>query len=694
MESVVLKTFVSRGLALLLIFICLVPSLYAADRSRDLPPKYRHWFNEEVNYIIDSQEKKQFLALTNDAQRESFIDAFWRIRNPDPNSEVNTYKQEHYRRLAYANEHFGSIGLQDGWRTDQGRIYIILGAPKQVMTYPLARNVRPMEIWFYESPSRAMAPYFNLVFYKRSLGEPFSLYSPNSDGPAHLVSTLETLNDQKRSLDTLRKSLGDEVAKTAITLIPDESVSFDDFSPSLSSDLLLSTIAGLPDNPITQEQLGLNRLREHVTMSVLTGESDISLEYSVIRDEEGRETLSYLMRSARPDERLVGRRKDGSAYYDLSLRTSVAAIGGKSAFDQEDRLTGNLTDSQVEAAKKKRFAAEGRVPLSPGTYLLEATLTNNVNHIGSKKRATITVPLVNGQELGMSPLVAYAAPAAVADPQGLLPFSFSKVRFTPRGTQVAEVRQGDQLPLVFQLWLDAKSTDSAPSDKIRIKYVFGAVTAGHEPPTQESEEVDAANHDKAGNFLTGRKLDTSALGPGTYRLVVSATREGQHRSAYASMNLNVKPAADFVDIWTAFGSTDAEGEAVDDLKRGLAAEAQDTDLVAQSCYTRAMAEAPADIRPLERLAALLSRRGNTDDLAALSRQPILMTTATLPKALLAIAQALTKNGNPKEVVRMLEAQIKLQPPDKDLYRTLADACEASGLTGRAHDLRSLATDIK
>jgi GWxTD domain-containing protein len=194
MESVVLKTFVYRVPALLLIFICLVPCLYAADRSRDLPPNYRHWLNEEVNYIIDSQEKKQFVALQTDAQRDSFIDGFWRIRNPDPNSDVNTYKQEHYRRLTYANEHFGSIGLQDGWRTDQGRIYIILGAPKQVMTYPLARNVRPMEIWFYESPSRAMAPYFNLVFYKRSLGEPYSLYSPNSDGPAHLVSTLETLS--------------------------------------------------------------------------------------------------------------------------------------------------------------------------------------------------------------------------------------------------------------------------------------------------------------------------------------------------------------------------------------------------------------------------------------------------------------------------------------------------------------------
>ena len=685
---------ISRALARVLVLICLVPFAHAADRSKTLPPKYRHWLNEEVTYIIDSQEKKQFLSLTTDAQRDSFIDAFWKIRNPDANSETNSYKQEHYRRLAYANEHYGTVGLDDGWRSDQGRMYIVLGAPKQVMTYPLARNVRPMEIWFYQSPSRALPPYFYIVFYKRSLGEPFTIYSPISDGPARLVSTLEALNDQKRSLDTLRKSLGDEVAKMSITLLPDESVSFDDFTPSLTSDVLLSSIAGLPDNPITQEQLNLNRLREHVTMSVLTGDSDLSLDYEVIRDEQGRETLNYLLKLPRPDEKLVGRRSDGKAYYDLSLRTLVATPEGKPAYDQEDQLTGNLSEGQVEVVAKKRFAAEGRVPLAPGTYQLEATLTNNVNHIAAKKRATITVPAIARQGMAISTVLAYTTPAAVPDPQGRLPFSFSNLRFAPRGAQTAEIREGELLPLVFQLWLDPKDANSTTSDKVHLKYVFGTVSAGSVPPTTEEEDVDTANRDKAGNLLTGRKLDTSGLGPGIYRLVVTATRNQDHRSAYASMNLNVKPGNDFVDTWTAYGPVNSQTDGVDDLKRGLSAEAQGADADGQSWYTRAMAESPTDLRPLEKLAALLNRRGNTDDLAALSQQPILMQAAAPPKTLLPIAAALTKNGNPKGVVRLLEAQIKLQPPNADLYRTLADACEASGDAGRAHDLRSLATGIK
>jgi hypothetical protein len=326
--------------------------------------------------------------------------------------------------------------------------------------------------------------------------------------------------------------------------------------------------------------------------------------------------------------------------------------------------------------------------------LLEATLTNNVNHIASKKRTIVTVPRVTGQDLGLSALLAYAAPSAVADPQGRLPFSFSKLRFTPRGAQTVEMRQGDSLPLVFQLWLNPQGTEPPPAGKIHLHYVFGTALAEHTTPTEENEEVDPANRDKAGNLLTGRKLDTSELAPGNYRLVVSATKEGEHKSVYASMNLNVIPAGRFVDMWTAYGAVEPAGQELDDLKRGLSAEAQGTDAEAQAWYQKALAENQDDIRPLDKLAALLSHRGDTDGLVALSQQPLLTRTAVSPKTLLPIADALSKSGNPKGVVRLLEAQIKLQPPNSSLYRTLADACEASGDTGRARDLRSLATGVK
>jgi GWxTD domain-containing protein len=693
-----LKPTPTRYIFWAVVLACLLTLAHAADRSKELPQRYRHWFNEEVNYIISSQEKKEFLSLTNDAQRDSFIDTFWRIRNPEPGSETNTYKEEHYKRLSYANEHYGSVAVQDGWRTDRGRMYIILGPPKQVMTYLSARNVRPMEIWFYESPSRALPPYFSIIFYKRSAGEEFSLYSPLSDGPVRLASSaLEDMNDQKRSLDSIRKSLGDEVARTTVSLIPGEPVDLrsDDYEPSMSSDLLLSEIAGLPDNPLTQEMLNQNRARERVTTSIFVGGQDATISYDSFRDEHGRMTLSYLMLMMFPTPKMVGTRSDGSLYYDVTLRTDIVTTSGKPVYSQEDRMTSDLTTAQAEVARKKRFGAEARLPLVPGTYTLQATLTNNVDQVATRQRATVTVPQPNSENIGISGVLAYAAPAGVPDPRNEMPFSGSHFRFTPRGAQNVYIRQGEKLPLAFQLWLDPKTIAIGnTSEKIKMHYVFGSIGALHSDPTREDEELDAANRDEAGNLLSGHTIDTSELAPGNYQIAVSATRDGDQKTAYATLSLHIAPATEYVETWTAYGPAEPGGAAADDVKRGLAAEAQGANTEAQTAYRRAIVAGPSDMQTLDLLTALLQRQNMTDQLVELSRTPILEKSAANPATLLVLAQALNKNGNPKAIVHLLETQIALQPPSVDLYTTLADACIATGNKVRAVELRGLAAKVK
>ena len=84
----------------------------------------------------------------------------------------------------------------------------------------------------------------------------------------------------------------------------------------------------------------------------------------------------------------------------------------------------------------------------------------------------------------------------------------------------------------------------------------------------------------------------------------------------------------------------------------------------------------------------------TVQLAALSQLPILAKSAASPATLLAIAQALNDNGNPRAVVRMLDAQLALQPPSAELYAVLADACQASGDPSRASEARALAAALK
>ena len=666
----------------------------AADSTKKLPPVYRHWIEVEVPYIMAAQERKEFLALTTDAQRDSFIDTFWRIRNPEPGSANNTYKEEHYRRLAYANENFGDPRYEDGWRSERGRMYIILGAPKQRAQHHDVGNVRPMEIWFYQSDTPALPPYFYLLFYKPSAGDDYRLYSPRFDTPVKLCSTGESRNDPTMALSIIRKSLGDEVAKTAVTLLPDESVDFRSFEPSMESDTLLNKISDLPDNPVTIARLEANRARERVTMSVFVGGEDSVLSYDTFRDDRGRMTLSYLLSRQFADAHLIGTHKDGRTYYDLTLRTDVLTEAGKPVYMQEDQLTGNLTPAQAEVARKKRFCAEGRLPLTPGNYTVVTTLTNRVDGTASRQRSLVTVPAIKSQGVALSGLLAYTAPAAVPDPHDRLPFSGSHFRFTPRGAQNVYISQGERLSLVFQLWLNPKSGEAPAPQKIHLHYVFGSIASSHDEATQENEDVDAGNRDNAGNLLTGHTLDTSSLPPGAYRVVVGATPEGGQRTAYATLNLRVAPAADYVGTWTAYGPADAGGDGVDDLKRGLSAEAQGADADAEAAYRRALAEGPGDLRPLDNLAALLVREGATDRLAALSKLPILEKTAASPATLLAIAGALNKGGDSKAAAHMLEVQIRIQPPTVDLYNALADACQASGDPNRAKEVRTLAANLK
>lgn len=108
----------------------------------DLKPVYQKWLDEDVVYIVTPQERKAFLLLSNDDQRERFIEQFWSRRNPTPAAGDNSYRAEHYRRIAYANQNFGT-GKAPGWKTDRGRIYITLGQPDEIRKTPTG------EVWFY-----------------------------------------------------------------------------------------------------------------------------------------------------------------------------------------------------------------------------------------------------------------------------------------------------------------------------------------------------------------------------------------------------------------------------------------------------------------------------------------------------------------------------------------------------------------
>ena len=121
---------------------------------------YKKWLDEDVRWIITDEELSAFKKLSNNAERDTFIEGFWQRRDPTPDTAENEYKEEHYRRIAYANEHFAA-GMP-GWRTDRGRIYIMYGPPTSIDSHPMGGPYQrsaeegggqtetfPFEVWRY-----------------------------------------------------------------------------------------------------------------------------------------------------------------------------------------------------------------------------------------------------------------------------------------------------------------------------------------------------------------------------------------------------------------------------------------------------------------------------------------------------------------------------------------------------------------
>src|SRR3984957_16856095 len=127
---------------------------------QELKGAYKSWLDQDVAYIISEEERKAFRNLSNDEERDAFIEQFWLRRNPNPDSPDNEFREEHYRRIAYANEHYAAG--KPGWKTDRGHIYIAFGAPDSTDSHPSGGSYQrpmdegggetstfPFEVWHY-----------------------------------------------------------------------------------------------------------------------------------------------------------------------------------------------------------------------------------------------------------------------------------------------------------------------------------------------------------------------------------------------------------------------------------------------------------------------------------------------------------------------------------------------------------------
>ncbi len=230
------------------VFLFLICSLLFSSqkqKEKDLPIKYQEWLNL-TTHIILPEEKGVFLELQNNRDRDLFIVSFWRQRDPTPGTPQNEYKDEHLDRFGYADTFFRRGTTRDGWRTDMGRIYIILGPPVSIERFDNVMGVYPCQVWsYYGDSSKGLPTNFTFLFFKRNGVGEFKLYNSINDGPGALIIQKQDLDlfDSAKIYKQIR-TLAPTLAGPAVTMIPGR-YTFD-FRPSLSDNQILVDILDSP----------------------------------------------------------------------------------------------------------------------------------------------------------------------------------------------------------------------------------------------------------------------------------------------------------------------------------------------------------------------------------------------------------------------------------------------------------------
>jgi len=491
------------------VFLVLVCSLGPVTRA-ELPVNYQKWLEEEVVYIISSSEKEVFLQLESDRERHLFVQAFWRHRDPSPGSSNNEFKDEHFRRLQHVQV-FGRGTTKDGWQTDRGRIYIILGEPNDVQRFESHDQVYPSEVWFYQGMShRGLPPAFHLIFFQeRGIGD-YRLYSPLSDGPqALLTSYYGDPVDYLAAYRQLREFVP-ELSNISLALIPGDSA-VQQGRPSLTSDLLVNKIDAVP----------LDQVEDRYARKFLEYKDVVEVEYStnfidseslihLTTDPSG---ITFVQYALEP-ERLSFRNVRDRFTTTLRLNGSITDATGKAIYQFKKDIDLDFTEAQLQQITHRPVSIRDVFPLIPGDFHFSVLLQNEASQEFTSMEKALHIPMRSEEPQITALLLGYKMNQKSVPQGGVRPFQSGLHQINFQANRV--FLQKDQLVVVFQI----QGLGASQRDQADLRF-----TLLHEGREVHSFVKPLAAYTDAPDYLEVLSLDK--LIPAHYRIRVSLEIKGQ-----------------------------------------------------------------------------------------------------------------------------------------------------------------------
>lgn len=502
-------------LAVALLALCFVQD--AAPQTSVLSAPYKKWLDEEVAYIIKPLERDVFLKLQSDRERDLFIEAFWRQRDPNPGLKENAFKKEHYRRLEFANKYFGRSSPRPGWMTDRGRIHIILGEPGDIQRFTGTQGVYPSEIWFYQDKQNlGLETGFHILFYQDGGVGDFRLYSPAINGPQALLTAYTgSPSDYVSAYEQLRE-LVPALAEVSMSLIPGEGNPM--FGrPSLVSDTLIRRVESLPQAMVEDTYARkFLEFKDLVEVEYSANYIDSRSLVHVLRDPGG----LYFLHFAVEPRRLSIADSGSGMRVNLKVNGTVSTIDGKMIYQFDRAIAVTISDAQKVEALKMPFNYNDMFPLIPGTFKFSVLIKNETSKEFTSLEEQVVVPAAPLAIQMTAPILGYKVAAADAARKRLKPFQIGATQVYCQPGLVFS--RTDTLTVAYQLF----GLTSAQKDAAVVRYTITrfAVPGQAAPPPMERTRPLREYEDQAGILESFPLAD---FVPANYILKVAVSADGR-----------------------------------------------------------------------------------------------------------------------------------------------------------------------
>jgi GWxTD domain-containing protein len=508
--------------------------------EKELATPYKKWLEEEVPYIISDEERSAFLQLQTNEEREQFIEAFWQRRDPTPDTVENEFKEEHYRRIAYANERFSS-GIP-GWRTDRGRIYIMWGPPDEIESHSAGSTYnRPMS----EGGGQTTVYGFDdwTYHYMEGIGQNITIefVDPTGTGEYHIT------------MDPGEKDAMSHVPGGGPSLLEQMGLSSQAarFTQSNGSTAPLGIAqmnggGGLESqNEFTRlEQFAkvqapppvkFKDLEEVVSSRILRNQISFDYRFDFMRITG--DTILVPVTVQIQNKQMTFRDRDGVQSASLNLFGRISSMTGRVIQTFEDVIQRDFPDTLLESSLKGFSIYQKAVPLRPGLYKLDLVIKDvNSGNVGVVNTRLAVSPIPDDKLEASSLILADQMEPVSSKDVGVGQFVLGSTKVRPKLD--AEFHTDQALDVYLQFY-NLKVDDKTHKNNVSMdfKVTQGDQTVAHEVKTGDQLQQN-------GEQVTFQQvIAAKTLPPGKYKLQVEATDLVANQTVSRTADFTVTPPA-------------------------------------------------------------------------------------------------------------------------------------------------------